>query len=493
MERDEPYSLLPPSSILPDAAVEKLARLVLPLSHENIERFLALQWLLWAKYKEELISLLLGVNVLTESSSDELLVTPESEPDAHRKRARSSSMSQATEAAEVFDSEPAVEHLPKRARLAPAIPPDTSPTPFINPRATFRVNAQPTNSAALHVTPTTSFPHPTFHAPSVTANHTQALPSSLPSTLPPAPALHPFLLPQSSRTPQYEHQVPLMFSAASTVQPMAPSPYVYHQYGAPPALPPPSAPPFAVPRGYGAHLNMSRAYGVSPSAPPPIMPRTYAVPPSMSRSTYGIPPPAPPPAVPHAYGIPPNMSRTYSISPSVPPPAMSHTYGMPPLMPHSTYGVIPSTPLPPVPPPTVPLSAMSGTYSARTYGVPPAMPHMYGVPPTAPASAEPPLAAPTPSASRTYGIRHAMPGTYGVPPITPPPITPPLTMPGIPSRQVSSTYSTSSSTLLPNFTPDASSTYTHSQYLQYPPNLYQQYYFSQPMYPPQNTGYYPPP
>ncbi|TFY74604.1 hypothetical protein EWM64_g9407 [Hericium alpestre] len=89
MERDEPHSLLPPSSILPDSAVDKLATLVLPISRENVQRFLAPQWPLWPKYGDELATLLLAVDVLADSSSDECRVMPNEE--TCRKRARSDS------------------------------------------------------------------------------------------------------------------------------------------------------------------------------------------------------------------------------------------------------------------------------------------------------------------------------------------------------------------------------------------------------------------
>ncbi|TFY73731.1 hypothetical protein EWM64_g10281 [Hericium alpestre] len=437
MERDEPHSLLPPSSILPDAAVEKLAKLALPLSRENIEQFLTPQWPLWAKYEEELTSLLLRVNVYTESSSDEALVTPESEPDARRKRARSDSTSQVMDRGEVSDCELPAEHLPKRARIAPAIVVDTPPALFVNPGVAFQVNVQPIE---LHAMPLTSFLHATLRAPAVNPNHAQAflspLPPCLPSTLPAAPAVRALSSAQSSRMAEDEHQVPLMLSAASTVQPMLPSQYVYHHYGIPPTAPPPTGPPPTAPHAYGIPPDMSFQYGVSASASPPVTPRSYSIPSSMSR-TYGTSPSAPPPAMPHTYyGITPSMSHgAYGVSPSALPPAEPHTYHMLPDVSH-IYGVSLSA-LPPavpgaygVPPnmsrtygvlPSVPLPAMPHTYGvpSRMYAVSSAAPQMYSISPAAPLSAAPLSAGhpvPPPSMPHTYSIPHAMPETYGFPP-----------------------------------------------------------------------------
>ncbi|EIM79147.1 uncharacterized protein STEHIDRAFT_116772 [Stereum hirsutum FP-91666 SS1] len=100
-EHDAPDSYLTPSSILPDEAVEKLARLSQPIQEDHIRGYLSRRGPLWSRYGKDLTRVLLYVDRITavpsnptapatppvsEADSRKRVQEPADDPQAKRRR-----------------------------------------------------------------------------------------------------------------------------------------------------------------------------------------------------------------------------------------------------------------------------------------------------------------------------------------------------------------------------------------------------------------------
>lgn len=232
-ERDEPDSFLSPSSILPDEAIEKLAKLSRPLQRAHIHVYLSRRWPLWLRYGEDLIKTLLYIDATFLTPRSTTPTAPDSSSaSANESRKRTQDppdnlpAKRHRVAQNVTQTESLVDRRPTQPSLSPnthfeQLPGPTSIRPDIRPH--YRQHITDT-----HITPSSSTassyyrPRTVQYATTVPSGHDRQSLSysntSLGSQDPRVPATQPFQHPQqaSSSTMTASNTIPVAYQAVAS-------------------------------------------------------------------------------------------------------------------------------------------------------------------------------------------------------------------------------------------------------------------------------------